>query len=54
MITDAGEKIGGARKDLWAERGLRASDLEAMTEGEAYQHTTKDAVWAKPDYAKMV
>ena len=23
MIQDAGEKIGGARKDLWAERGLR-------------------------------
>lgn len=51
---DAGEKIGGARKDQWAERGLRASDLEGMSQGEAYQYVTKDAVWPKPDYAKMV
>lgn len=54
MLTDAGEKIGGARKDKWAERGLRVSDLEGMSEGEAFQHTTKDQVWPKPDYEKMV
>ena len=53
-ITDAGEKIGGARKDLWAERGLRASDLEGMSAGEAYQYATKDQVWPKADYAQLV
>jgi hypothetical protein len=54
MIQDAGEKIGGARKDRWAERGLNLSDLQGMSEGEAFQHVTKDQVWPKPDYAKMV
>ncbi len=54
ILQDAGEKIGGARKNRWAERGMRVSDLEGMSEGEAFQHVTKDAVWPKPDYAKMV
>ena len=31
-IEDAGEKIGGARKDRWKERGLNLDDLDAMTE----------------------
>ena len=26
---DFGEKIGGAKKDLWKDRGLYADDLEA-------------------------
>lgn len=53
-IEDAGEKIGGARKDQWAERGLSVADLDGMSEGEAFQYVTKDQVWPKPDYAKMV
>lgn len=53
-IEDAGEKIGGARKDLWAERGLTLADLDGMSVGEAYKHVTKDAVWPKPDYAALV
>lgn len=53
-IEDVGEKIGGARKDLWAERGMNLSDLEGMSQGEAFQLVTKDAVWPKPDYAKLV
>jgi hypothetical protein len=28
QLEDAGEKIGGARKDVWAQRGLALSDLE--------------------------
>lgn len=32
---DFGEKIGGAKKDLWKDRGLYADDLEAMNEREA-------------------
>jgi hypothetical protein len=53
-LADVGEKIGGARKDLWAQRGLALSDLEGMTRGEAHQFVTKDNVWPKPDYAKLV
>lgn len=30
MINDFGEKIGGARKDLWKERGLMVEDLDGM------------------------
>lgn len=54
MIQDAGEKIGGARKDRWAARGLDVSDLEGMTAGEEYEHVTKDNVWPAPDYAHMI
>lgn len=34
MINDFGEKIGGARKDVWKERGLMVEDLDGMTQGE--------------------
>ena len=54
MIEDAGEKIGGARKDLWRERGLTIGDLDGMSEGEGAQHAKKDNVWKKPDYEAMV
>ncbi len=52
-IDDAGEKIGGARKDRWAERGLNVADLDDMSESEGAQLVNKAAVW-KPDYAAMV
>jgi hypothetical protein len=32
-LQDAGEKIGGARKDAWGAKGLDASDLEAHDAG---------------------
>ena len=48
-IEDAGEKIGGARKDRWKERGLNLDDLDAMTEAEGAELATKANVW-KPDY----
>lgn len=53
-IEDAGEKIGGARKDRWAQRGLSVDDLTDMTGGEQSKFVTKDAVWPKPDYAALV
>ena len=34
MIQDFGEKIGGAKKDLWRRRGLNVTDLITMTEKE--------------------
>lgn len=52
-MQDVGEKIGGARKDKWAERGLTMQDLEGMTGGEESAFITKANIW-KPDYAAMV
>jgi hypothetical protein len=51
-IQDAGQKIGGARKDRWKERGLNLDDLDAMTESEGAELATKANVW-KPDYEAM-
>ena len=42
MINDFGEKIGGARKDLWKERGLMVEDLDGMTQGEKEKYVKKD------------
>lgn len=53
-ITDAGRKIGGARKDLWRERRLELADLDDMTPTEQYEHVVKDNVWPKPDWQALV
>lgn len=53
VIEDVGQKIGGARKDLWRDRGLQVADLEGMTGGEQAQFAVKASVW-KPDYAAMI
>ena len=34
---DFGEKIGGAKKDLWRDRGLYVDDLNSMNDREAQQ-----------------
>lgn len=52
-IEDVGEKIGGARKDQWRDRGLRMSDLEGMSGGEEAAHVVKANIW-RPDYGAMV
>lgn len=52
-IEDVGQKIGGARKDLWRDRGLQVADLDGMTGGEQAQFAVKGSVW-KPDYAAMI
>ncbi|MGN0544139.1 MAG: LPD1 domain-containing protein [Acutalibacteraceae bacterium] len=51
---DFGEKIGGAKKDLWRERGLYVDDLSSMNEREAEKFVRKDNVWKKPDYQAML
>lgn len=51
---DFGEKIGGAKKDIWKERGLYAEDLETMNEREAEKFVKKDNIWKKPDYDAML
>ena len=52
--SDFGEKIGGAKKDLWKERGLLSDDLSSMNEREADKYVKKDNIWKKPDYQAMI
>lgn len=53
-IEDFGEKIGGAKKDLWKIRGLQISDLLDMNDAEQNKFIKKDNVWKKPDYQALV
>ena len=52
-IDDAGEKIGGARKDFHL-RAMTLADLDQMTAAETATLVTKDNAWPVPDYAAMV
>lgn len=54
LHEDFGEKIGGAKKDLWSARGLYSADLDDMNEREADKYVRKDNVWKKPDYQAML
>lgn len=54
QYEDFGEKIGGARKDLWKDRGLYVDDLGGMNDREAERFVKKDNVWKKPDYQAML
>ena len=47
---DFGEKIGGAKKDLWRDRGLYVDDLNSMNDREAEKYVKKDNIWKKPNY----
>lgn len=51
-IVDFGEKIGGARKDLWKSRGLKIEDLLDLNLKEYVEHVTKDNIWPIPNYAE--
>jgi hypothetical protein len=51
---DFGEKIGGAKKDLWKDRDLYVDDLSGMNEREAEKFVKKDNIWKKPDYQAML
>lgn len=53
-IQDFGEKIGGAKKDLWKERGLSVDDLIYMNDAERNKLIKKDNIWKKPNYQEMV
>lgn len=53
-LEDFGQKIGGARKDLWAIRGLLSSDLPDMTDYEKKEYINKNNIWKKPDYEAML
>lgn len=53
-IQDFGEKIGGAKKDLWKERGLSIEDLVDMNDAEKSKLIIKDNIWKKPNYQELV
>jgi hypothetical protein len=53
-LEDAGEKLGGARKDAWGGRGMTVDDLEGMSGTEKFTKVKKEAVWPRPDYAALV
>lgn len=46
-IEDFGSKIGGARKDVWAKRGLQIEDIIDMTEAEKEKYIKRDYIWPK-------
>lgn len=52
-IQDFGQKIGGAKKDLWKDRGLTVSDISEFTNDERLKHVKKDNIWLKPDYEAL-
>ena len=53
-IGDFGKKIGGARKDLWKERGLSIADVDGMTRQERETYTKKAHIWPSADYERFV
>lgn len=53
-LEDFGEKIGGAKKDLWKDRGLIVDDLLEMNDAEKSKLIKKDNIWKKPNYQEMV
>ena len=54
IITDFGEKIGGARKDLWKVNGLQVEDLETLTPEERDHYVNRDMVWPLPNAKQLV
>jgi len=50
---DFGEKIGGARKDLYGRNGLNISALDSMTIAERLEYIKKENIWKKPNFKKM-
>lgn len=49
-IADFGEKIEGAKKDLWRTRGgLTVADYNSLTDGEKKKYLRRDEIWQKPD-----
>lgn len=53
-IEDFGQKIGGAKKDIWNTRNLELSDVTDWTPIEREKYITKKQVWKTPDYQKML
>lgn len=52
-IEDFGEKIGGARKDLWRGRGLTIEDLKNMNALEVLENVNKNSVWGNVNWQEL-
>lgn len=52
-IQDFGEKIGGAKKDLWSNTALMLSNFDTLTDVERNKYCAKDYVWPRPDWVKL-
>lgn len=52
-LEDFGEKIGGAKKDLWKMRGLNLADIIDMDVVDRENYINKNQVWPKPDYQEL-
>ncbi|AOG02833.1 hypothetical protein BSY19_4747 (plasmid) [Bosea sp. RAC05] len=52
-LDDFGEKIGGARKDMWRDRLMTLDDLGSLSLEEAVAFVAKDLIWPVPDYAAL-
>lgn len=52
-IEDFGQKIGGARKDLWQE-GLTLELLDSLNDAEKAKYVIKDNVWPNPVWIDVV
>ncbi len=50
---DFGQKIGGARKDLYSS-SLSVPDLEHMNEAERAKYVRRDSIWPRPDAKKQI
>lgn len=53
-IHDFGEKIGGARKDVWKLRGLNLDDFDTMGELERKSTVKKDNIWIRPNWEEVI
>ncbi len=53
-IEDFGEKIGGARKDLWSSRGMNLDDIVEMNDDEKDYYINRDMIWPIPNSKKLV
>lgn len=54
QIDDFGQKIGGARKDVWKLTGITADDFGQMNDMERSTYVKKDNIWIKPNWEKLV
>lgn len=52
-INDAGEKIGGARKDFRRDP-LTVKSLDSMTPAEQYEYIQKENIWPIPDWQELI
>ena len=53
-IEDFGQKIGGARKDMWKLTGITDNDLAEMNDLERTTYVKKENIWIKPDWEQLI